>query len=215
MPWHNYRVGMRFYDALSGERCVYRAGRVAGVELMGLRPGDTVLDVGCGTGLSFELLVDAVGPTGRIIGVDSSAQMVELASGRVTRNGWSNVRVVHADATTLTAEDLEGDGESVRIDAVFSAYALSVMADPDAALTKAAALLASGGRLGGGRMGVVDMQRPTGAARVFTPLARMATAFGGSDIDAHPWEWLEQRGHNLQRTSRRGGHIRVVTGTLS
>ena len=215
MPWHNYRVGMRFYDLLSGERCVYRAGRVAGVELMGFRAGDTVLDLGCGTGLSFELLVDAIGPAGQVIGVDSSAEMVELAFRRVTRNGWSNVRVVRADATTLSAEDLDAGGESARVDAVFSAYALSVMPDPDAALTQAAALLTSGGRPGGGRMGIVDMQRPTGVARVFTPLARMATAFGGSDIDAHPWEWLEQRGHNLQRTSRRGGHIRVVTGTLS
>ncbi len=210
MAWHNYRVGMRFYDALSGERCVYRAGRVAGVELMGLRPGDTVVDLGCGTGLSFELLVEAVGPTGRVIGMDSSAQMVELASARAARNGWANVRVVHADATTLTAEDLADGGEPDRIDAVFSAYALSVMADPHAALARAAAILAPGGR-----MGIVDMQRPTGAARVFAPLARMATAFGGSDIDAHPWEWLEKRGNNLQRASRRGGHIRVVTGTLA
>ena len=41
-----YEAAARFYDALSGERLVYRAGRESGVALLGLRPGDTVLDVG-------------------------------------------------------------------------------------------------------------------------------------------------------------------------
>lgn len=214
MPWHSYRIGMRFYDLLSGERCVYRAGRVAGIELLGLRHGDTVLDLGCGTGLSFGLLADAVGPTGHVVGVDSSEQMLLLAGRRIARNGWPNVRVVQADATQLSADDLatsasRDEVDAVRVDAVFFAYALSVMNDHDAALSRAAALLPPSGR-----MGIVDMQRPTGASRVFTPLARLACAFGGSDIDAHPWEWLVERAHDVRQESRRGGHIRVVTGTL-
>ena len=181
---------------------MYLAGRTAGVELLGLRAGDTVLDLGCGTGLSFELLVRAVGPAGHVIGVDASKQMLRVASRRAKRNGWENVHLVLADATA-------GYTLPRQVDAVFSAYALSVMKDADSALERAATFLAPGGRVG-----IVDMQRPTGAARIFTPLARMACAFGGSDIDAHPWEWLEKRGLDVRRASRCGGHIRIVSGAL-
>jgi ubiquinone/menaquinone biosynthesis C-methylase UbiE len=209
MARQKYRFGTRFYDAFSGERTVYRLGRAAGIELMGLRPGDTVLDLGCGTGLSFELLVDAVGPSGQVIGLDASAQMLQVAAKRVARFGWTNVRVVQADATQIHSDDLAVDGVSAQIDAVFSAYALSVIGDHNTVLGHAELLLVSGGL-----MGIVDMQRPVGPAAIFAPLARLACALGGSNIEAHPWTWLEQRGHNLKKTSRRGGHIQVVVGML-
>ena len=208
---------MRFYDALSGERCVYRAGRVAGIELLGLRRGDTVLDLGCGTGLSFELLVRAVGSEGRVIGVDASTAMLAQAKKRVIRRGWDTVALVHADATSLRwgadSTDLLAGPDSAplpaSVDAVFSAYALSVMAGPEAALVAASALLKPGGR-----MGIVDMQRPTGVAKVMTPLALAATALGGSDIDAHPWAWLERNGREVRTETRRGGHIVAAAGTV-
>ena len=49
-------------------------------------PGDTVLDVGCGTGLCLPLLHDKVGPAGTIIGIDASAQMLKVAADRVAEN---------------------------------------------------------------------------------------------------------------------------------
>lgn len=63
-----------------------------------LRVGDTVLDVGCGTGLSFPLIEDAIGPGGRIIGVDPSPEMLALAHDRVSAAKWDNVTLVHASA---------------------------------------------------------------------------------------------------------------------
>jgi ubiquinone/menaquinone biosynthesis C-methylase UbiE len=54
--------------------------------------GDTVLDVGCGTGLP--LLQRKVGPSGTIIGIDASAQMLEVADTRVTEHGWDNVHLL-------------------------------------------------------------------------------------------------------------------------
>ncbi|MCB1279945.1 MAG: methyltransferase domain-containing protein [Salinibacterium sp.] len=202
----HYRVGMRFYDALSGERCVYRSGRERGVRLLGLRAGDTVVDLGCGTGLSFALLVDAVGPNGRVIGVDASDAMLKVARRRVAKKGWSTVSLVNADALHVTGDDLPAG----RVDAVFSSYALSVMADPVGAMERAVSLVKRGGR-----MGIVDMQRPTGMARVFTPFALAATAAGGADIDAHPWEWLKLHATDLSEDTRRGGHIVAAAGTLS
>jgi len=82
-----------------GERLVYRAGREAGVRLLGLSPGDTVLDLGCGTGLNFGRLADAVGPGGTVIGLDRSPAMLRMARRRVDSNGWRTVRLVEADAT--------------------------------------------------------------------------------------------------------------------
>ena len=49
------------------------------VSQLALQPGDTVLDLGCGTGLSLPLLLDAVGPTGQVIGLEPCKAMLEQA----------------------------------------------------------------------------------------------------------------------------------------
>ena len=51
-----YGVGARWYDVLSGERPVYRTGRLAGISLLDLSPGDAVVDLVCGTGLNLSLI---------------------------------------------------------------------------------------------------------------------------------------------------------------
>jgi SAM-dependent methyltransferase len=66
------------------------------VALLPARPGDIVLDVGCGTGLCIPLLHDKVGPNGTIVGIDASEQMLQVAADRVTTRGWDNVRLLGA-----------------------------------------------------------------------------------------------------------------------
>lgn len=61
-----------------------------------LRVGDAVLDVGCGTGLSFPLIEEAIGPSGRLVGIDQSPEMLALARKRVEDAGWTNVTLVEA-----------------------------------------------------------------------------------------------------------------------
>ncbi len=76
------------------------SSRCAAAPWLGSRraPGDTVLDVGCGTGLSFELLQAAVGASGQIVGIEQSPQMIDKARQRVQRHGWRNVTLLCSPA---------------------------------------------------------------------------------------------------------------------
>ena len=65
--------------------------RLRAIALLNLRPGDVVLDVGAGTGLSYEPLLAGVGPTGRVLAFEQSPEMFELARARVSQHGWRNV----------------------------------------------------------------------------------------------------------------------------
>lgn len=88
-----YRRHAAGYDA-SAQRTMPLRRRV--VAMLGLRPGESVLDVACGTGLSLPLLREGVGPTGRVVGVEVSPDMIRLARNRIAASGWSNVILVEA-----------------------------------------------------------------------------------------------------------------------
>ncbi len=71
------------------------------VELLDLKEGDRVLDVGCGPGGSFPYLVHAVGQSGQVVGVEISPVISINARRRIANNGWRNVQVIEADARTV------------------------------------------------------------------------------------------------------------------
>ncbi len=206
-----YGLFAGLYDVVSAEP-VYRPGRVRGIEGLRLRPGDHVLDVGCGTGWNFPILHEVVGPSGRIVGVDLSADMLAQARRKVRRRSWANVDLVNADATELALRqvaDAARESSDRPFDAVLFTYSLSLIPDWPRAWHATSSLVRAGGRAS-----VVDMQSPVGLARVTTPLAKLACALGGSDIEAHPWTLLEQEATDVDAWSLRGGHIQVRSGTL-
>ncbi len=207
MP-QKYTAVAPLYDLLSAEGPVYGAGRVAGIPRLRLGPGDTVVDVGCGTGLNFPLLRRAVTETGEVIGIDASEHMLATARRRLGDEA-PNVELVAHDATALGELREPGRAfERRRADAVLFTYALSLMRPWRQAWSGALSLARPGARVV-----VVDMARPVGPARLLTPLALLATHLGGSDIDAHPWTALAQQCVDVSHVSLKGGHVQVWAGT--
>lgn len=84
----------RFITGIAGRVAGFDRLRARGVERLDLQPGDVVIDVGCGTGLSFALIEQRIGPSGRVVGIELSPEMLAVARERVERHGWPNVTLV-------------------------------------------------------------------------------------------------------------------------
>jgi ubiquinone/menaquinone biosynthesis C-methylase UbiE len=170
-----YRKKAKRYDLVSrlypAPGYPQRAQRVRAVQALGLRAGDRVVDIACGTGLNFGLLEEAIGPGGRIVGVDLTDAMLARASDRVRANGWGNVSLVQADAA---AYDFPGE-----VDAILSTYALTQVPESGDVIAHGAAAL-SGGR----RWVVLDLKIPAG-----TPgwLSRLGVAAVGTSASLDEW----------------------------
>jgi demethylmenaquinone methyltransferase/2-methoxy-6-polyprenyl-1,4-benzoquinol methylase len=93
----NYDLAVKVYGLLGLHIEKYRLHALA---LLQLKRGDCVLDLGCGRGLSFPLLMKSIGTEGHLIGVDCSSEMLACAQERVNRENWKNVQLVHADIAT-------------------------------------------------------------------------------------------------------------------
>jgi ubiquinone/menaquinone biosynthesis C-methylase UbiE len=115
-----------------------RAQRLRAVQALGLRAGDSVIDIACGTGLNFSLIEEAIGPDGRIVGVDLTDAMLARARDRIATKGWSNISLVQADAV-----DFDFPAE---VDAILSTYALSQVPECAEVIAHGAAALSDGGR---------------------------------------------------------------------
>lgn len=105
--------------------------------LAGLGEGMRVLDIGCGAGDVSLLAAQIVGPTGFVLGVDRSAEAIQVAEQRAMQAGLTNVRFQVADLTELVIED--------PVDALVGRLVLMYFADPAAVLRRLAAFVAPGG----------------------------------------------------------------------
>ena len=88
-----YRRRAGIYDL---ELALFEPIRRRAIERLAPRRGEVVLDVGCGTGLSFELLEQGVAARGRIVGIEQSPEMMERARQRVRQRRWRNVSLLCA-----------------------------------------------------------------------------------------------------------------------
>ncbi len=156
--------------------------RREGVDALRLRPGDTVVELGCGTGHNLPLLREAVGPEGRVVGVDLTDAMLAQARHRMERAGWRNVELVHSDAATFVWP--------ARVDGVLSTYALTIVPELDDVVRRAAAALGPGKW-----MVVVDLKAPEGWPRwVLRAAVTLVRPFGVTLglAERHLWESMRR-----------------------
>jgi len=79
--------------------------RERAVQLLGVRHGQRVLEVGCGTGRNLPWLQAAIGPAGHIYGVDLSEGMLSRCRALCDHRGWTNVTLVREDALSYTCPE--------------------------------------------------------------------------------------------------------------
>jgi ubiquinone/menaquinone biosynthesis C-methylase UbiE len=113
-------------------------GRVA-MQMYPPKPGDRVLDVGCGFGDASQQLAELVGPEGEVLGADVSVPFVEAAEAEAREAGTTNVSFVAGDVQLM---ELPGP-----FDYVFSRMGIMFFANPVQALRNMASALKPGGRL--------------------------------------------------------------------
>ena len=142
-----YDLTVRLFDIFAWFGFNISGWRRQAISALNLKPGDTVVDIGCGTGLNFALLQQAVTSSGKIIGVDVSDAMLEQARQTIAAKQWANIRLVCADAAQYEFPS--------RVNAVVSAYTLILVPDCERVVSNAHAALVPGGRLV-----VLDMSWP-------------------------------------------------------
>ena len=107
---------------------------------LGLRPGETVLDLGSGPGLDALLAAKQVGPTGRVIGVDMTQEMLARARATATRAGAANVEFREGRLEALPVADAS-------VDAITSNCVINLVPDKAAVFREVARVLRPGGRV--------------------------------------------------------------------
>ena len=165
------------------DTAAFQPYRRAVVEALPIQSGDVVLDVGCGTGLCFDLLREKAG---EVVGIEESPEMAAVARERIARAGWDNVTVIQAPAE---AAQVEGAADAALFCAVHD-----ILQSPQA-LKNIMATLRPGARVaaGGGKW----------AAPVLVALNSMVSLlhapyvrdFGGFD---RPWQRLEPMVEDVQ-----------------
>jgi ubiquinone/menaquinone biosynthesis C-methylase UbiE len=126
---------------------------------LGLRKGDTVLDLCCGAGHNFPYVLSLIGQEGKLIGLDLSEKMLDVARARVERNGWKNVRLITGDAARL--RDLIREP----VHGVLCSLGISLMPNRLAVLNAIKDVMQPGGRVA-----IVEAQPFSGVAAIFNPL---------------------------------------------
>jgi demethylmenaquinone methyltransferase/2-methoxy-6-polyprenyl-1,4-benzoquinol methylase len=172
-----YRAHAQGYDASAARTMPLRRRTIAALDL---ERGDAVLDVACGTGLSFPLLVAAVGSEGRVTGVELSPDMARYARERIGCAGWVNVTLIEAAAENAALSD--------RFDAVLFNFTHDVL-QSRAALARVFGAAKPGARVAASGSKLLPRWLEPANVLVRRLNAPYLTTFAGLD---QPWRYLAE-----------------------
>jgi len=194
-----YRARCGYYDL---QLAPYEALRRCAIEHLALQPGQTVLDIGCGTGMSLDLLQQAVGPQGQVVAIDQSREMLDQARRRVDCAGWHQIELV--------CSPVQDAALPAGADAALFHFTHDILQTP-ATLDHVLAHLAPGARLA-----VCGLKWAPPWFAALNPLVwwnavQSVTTLDGLDA---PWAGLAQRGARLTVESLFGGTLFLACGRM-
>ncbi len=202
-----YQSGAKYYDfttilyRLIGLRM--KAYRSLAIKKLALQRGNCVIELGCGTGLIFPFLMEQIGPEGRVIGIDLTPGMLDIARERVDRSGWKNVELVRSD---IAAYDFpEG------INGVLATGLLGYIPEYDRVIKAAFQSLVPGGHLS-----ILDGKQPENLPPwLFKIVLKLGGPFGYTPeyFNVRPWESVERYFKETSFETRYGGMIYILSGT--
>lgn len=193
----NYDLTANLYYLIGFREASYR--KIAVSELH-LRAGDTVVEIGCGTGLNFRHLLASIGKTGRLIGIDLTDAMLQKARERVTRNGWTNVELVESDAAAYSFP--------AGVSGIISTFALTLVPEYEAVIERAHDALSQQGRFV-----ILDLKKPDNWPLLAVRLGVLITRPFGVSLDLmerKPWEALRRHFSNVRVRELFGGFAYIA-----
>ena len=202
-----YQSGAKHYDfttilfRLIGLRM--KAYRSVAINKLSLRRGNCVIELGCGKGLNFPFLMEQIGPKGRLIGVDLTPGMLDIARVRVERSGWKNVKLMQSDIAAY--EFPEG------VNGVLATGLFGYIPEYDRVIKAASQALVPGGHLA-----IVDGKQPENLpAWLFKIVLQLGRPFGYTPefFNVRPWESVERYLKEISLEKKYGGMIYIVSGT--
>ncbi len=202
-----YQSGAKHYDfttilfRLIGLRM--KAYRLLAIKKLSLQRGNCVIELGCGTGLNFPFLMEQIGPEGRLIGIDLTPGMLDIARERVERSGWKNVELVQSD---IAAYDFPE-----RINGVLATGLFGYIPEYDRLIKAVSQSLVSGGHLS-----ILDGKQPENLpAWLFKIVLKLGGPFGYTPeyFNVRPWESVERYFKETSLEKKNGGMIYIFSGT--
>ncbi|AFS82879.1 class I SAM-dependent methyltransferase [Candidatus Nitrosopumilus sediminis] len=196
----NYDFAVKLYRLLGIKIGKYRKMTVNSLELS---KGDTVVELGCGTGLNFSLILDKIGEEGKLIGVDITDKMLDQAKKRVNGRRWKNVELVESDFAKYQFPQ--------KLDGIFATGALQYSIQYDKIIKQGHDALKPNKKFA-----IMDFKMSQGPAKIFAPLIIFFTKpFGANEeyLKRTAWKSIEKY---FEKTSYRegwGGFLYLSVGT--